>query len=464
MQPTNFFNQLAQQPDYTHLTPVSTYVFSGFRYIAIQLHQNASPTQWHGSALRGISKAVAVAGYCLNMPIALAETAVGLSAATIGIGLHLLTGARSETLQRYTLKSIAYTFNSLGNLLLQLIFLGKLRFPEYHTHTAILNQANYLLCGLSTQLVGGYIFDQMAGRNPVNRGLNGEENPLPPSLLRTGYLLAQQIPSTLREIITGIDRDFNHHRQYLVESSVLQSFLNAHPEYGELIRSFTFSRLAEADYRQQISRMVTDFFTHQQMLRPADPVATANTEFVISTNQASDDEYRNQLQTFVKNGVKEIYQTPELVSCLGENEQAGKEALEGFYPEVYLPIAHYAQLKELESDLTCPNTFGSNDLRSYNERRQKLEEAQRELRALSSEEKDYLIKKLLNSDYTSEQSFSEESKARIQHLYNAIGSLGGSLHQGKLMSQLTVNIGTGNQLFSSQNLFQKAYQDALQEV
>jgi hypothetical protein len=447
-----------------HLRPLSAYIFSAVRFMGTTVHQNTSDTHWHGRAVRWISKAFVATGYLLNTPIALTESCAAFSLGLAGAGFHALTRGNFEFTQRYTLKLLSHSCNSFLVATAQLTMIFNKYFPEYHTATAFISQALYLGSAALTQFTWGLLFDRIGDR--PNRILAPQ---------RMREFLLESAPSALRNILHGLDRDFGLNQQLstIAQRPNLQPFFQQHPVYQQTWNNFSIGNLGDATYRQSFIESVQALSNHLHLTRPVEGDQGAR-EVVLNTNINEDTNYQKELQKIVKDAFIEIYQTPELVSCLAEESedekatasQKGQEAMECFAPHIYIPLAHYAQLKELESQPVCPTNFSNRNLHQYNTRCQALTQAGSKLKALGADEKNLLIAKLLKGDginiLDKKHQLDSKAASHLQELYLEITKLAGCLHQGDLMAEKTLNIEDFS--FSSNNLFQKACQEALKEI
>lgn len=449
----------------SHFRPISAHFSNGIRYAATSLNQAASPVLWHGHLLRGISKGIVITGYILNSLIAAIETVAALAIAIVGTLLNVACRGQIKFIEKYTIKSFAYALNSGMVLGAQIYCLAKKKFPNSHTVNALLNQGMYLSSAIVCNLVFGGVFDYVARRNH-----NGE--PIPYPLLRALWVLREGATGALRNIMNGLGRDFGNHQQLReVSQEFLQTFPHADQHYNTL-RQLSFDRLNDPIYRNQLRNLVQDFLVHSRIgVRPEGQVNVVEPNVVIlNAVQEQDSQYQTDLQACIKNTFKKIYNTDELARCFAEEQgkaeeekekaeeeiKEGREALLGFYSHIYVPIAHLAQLTELEApEIVCPEAFGNLELHQYNDRRGKLEAARKKLNELKGNEKTLLVQKLLKGS-------SVQAAGAVQELYLDITGLAGSLHQGKLMSQMTLDLQNFNS--ASNNLFQKAVQDAVQEI
>src|SRR5690606_26275968 len=79
--------------------------------------------------------------------------------------------------------------------------------------------------------------------------------------------------------------------------------------------------------------------------------------------------------------------------------EEGKEALECFDPSAAQPLAHIAQVKELENALHCPEQFKHRDLKKYNKpsRHEALAATTAAWKALPPPDRELLLERLIKT-------------------------------------------------------------------
>ena len=197
--------------------------------------------------------------------------------------------------------------------------------------------------------------------------------------------------------------------------------------------------------------MAADFvyYSYHPHARGAIPVVHE-----LNNNSERDAAYQNALVEHVKTAIAKIKADDNLIRYLSDTDsvEEAREALESFWPQIYIPIAQYAQLQELMAkEVACPVTFESVRLKQYNKRHSELVAARTLLQAIPENTKLTLTKKLLQP--------SAALPVALKDLVDKIHSLAGALHQGTLMSVSTIESITGH--ISAQNLIQKACMEAL---
>lgn len=449
-----------------HFKPITGWVFQGIRFAGTSIHQSASPNRWHGHLVRGISYGIVATGYVINAFLALAESILAFTVGFFASMLHRQTNAESVTLHKFTLKCLAYAINGLGVSVGQSYLLCTGNFPQYHTLNTLINHGLHIGSAIVSQLIFGRCFDQVAGRNPQ------DPNQMTPSVTRSIGILVENIPPVVTELLASVDRDLGV--PYVVRDAdgneQVSSFFDQYPQHRGVLQSFNLNNLADPEQRRAVAAFINDYSTYRGIGRAN--IGGANNILVLNNNGQADRQYQAKLKEYVKDSFKEIYQNDNLVSCLSSEAslqaaiKAGKESMDMFDADIYIPLANYAQLKELQNDIECPNRFENAELRRlYPTRYDDLTAAKVKVDALTSEETAILVKKLLKGSSLNYSAFniSIEQERHIQEAFTMIGRLSGSLHQGKLMNQLQVDLrNLGNMNHCS--LFQEACQDAWRDL
>jgi len=449
-----------------HIRPISAHLFSGILGFGTFVHQNVSNERLPGKVVCFAAKAVVYTGYLANSILALVESvaifAIGLTAATF----HALTKGKSEILQKYTIKCFAYSINSFLTLATQVFLAHNRVFPKYQFMTTLHAHAHLVISALASQAIWGGIFNHLAGR--------------PKSPVALVNILSESLPTLTVDMVSAIARDFNLH----LNGVHLNSMPNIQ-QHRQTVSNFTFTRLLNLEYRQQLINLSRDYLQFTGVVLPqAQGAVTVDSNIFILNSLGSDDKkYQAHLEKLTKEATIEAYQNKDLVACFaeegeqGDPVELGQTALEGFYPEIYIPLTNYTQLKELElENNSCPAKFISRELLPYQDRKLKIDAARIMLQKLPKEHKDILVKKLLKgSSFDANKALEnlsiektlkpEELKIQqgaIQKAYLDISALASPLHQGKLMSQLTMDLHNLNA--SSNNLFQGAIQKGIAEA
>jgi len=362
---------------------------------------------------RTIGQTIIAVGYVAGTVFALAEALT-----LLGIGLtvdliHHATNRRFALLNTISLHAHSMSIHSATIVILQVLLLYKQAFSEYHSFNLLLahtvHHISYPLLCFAGRVEQDYVLSSIK------------------SFIQDGALL---------EILYSLRRDFrpdvseSEFRQRLNERS-LQAFLHHYPEHRIPFQNRNIFSIFDQEHRERWRRLVSDFVDFQFQELPA-------VEVEIGNNRNRD--YQNKLCGYIKSAFKEIYRDDTLVNYV----EGGRDAFDGFYPSIFVPLARYAELLELEDEeILCP----------YNEemmvRYSLIESCRNRLRHGFNREA--VVRSLLTGETTTS-------------LEQDIGGLGGELHQGTLLTKSTFNINLGPNGRSDVKLFIKACQEALQEL
>jgi len=445
-----------------HFRPVSAHLYSGIRGFGTLVHHNVSQKNLPGRVVCLAAKGVVYTGYLANSLVALVEStafcAIGLTAAA----LHALTKGKSEILQKCTIKCLAYSMHSFLTFSTQAFLMYKRMLPEYQIITALHSHVHLILSALASQAILGAIFNPLAGR--------------PQSKAALPNLLIESFPGLSRDVRSAMVSDFKSH----VNGTHLANMPNIE-QHRETVRNFTLSQLSNFEYRLQLINLVKDYLEFMGVAVPQGPGAGNNV--ILNSLGQDDKKYQTHLEKLIKETTIEIYQSKELAACFaeegkeGDPVELGQSNLESFYGEIFVPLSNYTQLKELElENNACPALFNNRDLQQYKERKVQIDAVRTLLKELPKEHRDILVKKLLKgSSFDANKALEnlsienplEPEALKIQQdiikkAYFDISALATPLHQGKLMSQLTIDLSDFSP--GSNNLFQGAVQAGMAEA
>lgn len=434
-----------------HPTPIGARGFAAISSAAATLYQKASSVHWHGRLIRALADTLVIAGYGINSLIGAVEIVGGLASALIVSTAYFATGFSSDFLKNCSVKTWSYSVHSIAILAVQMTMLFNRVFSEHHSFNCLLSHSTHLL---SIAMVMWY-FDNELSDPPAraDEGVDALDNDVSP-LISAIYTFIQNGP--LIELLVALDRDFGEDatprqfRAMLQRQSVL-NFFQHYPQHEVVIQDLGIENIFQAAYRRRWRDMAADFVHYSYHPGARGQIPEVH---VINNNSEKDGAYQNVLVAHVKAAVNAIKKDSILLGYLSDtgSSREGKEALEGFWPQIYVPLARYAQMQELMAkDIACPLRFESNRLQKYNERYKELIAARALFQKVPEDMKQSLIKKLLHP--------SEDISGELKLLVSKIDDLAAALHQGTLMSFSTIESITGHT--SSQNLFQKAYMEAL---
>ncbi len=442
-----FLSQTISLPPKT----LSAHGFSAITFLGASLYQKASSEHWHGRILQDMTNLFVTSTYVCNSFLATAEAVGTLVYALLVSSADALTGAQCGFFHNHVIKSWSYCVHSVVILAVQIIILYSREFPSHHSLNCLVGHVAQLL---SSALVLG-LYDAIP--LPDDQDVVEREYAALVSAIRTFIECGP-----LLEFLYALNRDFgegassDEFKIQLQRQSVM-NFFQHFPMHQGVFHDLGIDNFLQQAYRTRWRDMAADFvrFSYHPDLHGDIPEV-----HVVSSNNPKDAQYQNTLGGYIKAVVKEIYNDEALVANLSETGSIdeGRLALEGFWPQVYIPLANYAQLTELEaSEVLCPETFQSGRLHDYDGRYGAITTARMLLQALSAVEKQVLVKELI-----SVRSDIPEVSDKIKELYRKIGELSCALHKGTLMNMQTIESITGNS--SSISCFQKSYMEAVEEL
>lgn len=420
-----------------HFQPISARILNAIQYTSAFVYQRGPREGMGAEILRFLTVCSSRMGYILTIPVALTEAIASFAFFTLGLTFHAATGKAYAPIENFTAKLLAYSMNStlafaamIATFVLPRI--NAVLIPRYRTVATGISLGSYLSSAMLAQYIVGKIFQG----NDVG-------------CARIVIAGAEGVSSALRGMFDSFVADFNPEFVHYIESTAFYETLNQ--EDQQFIQSFDIRNLIQEPYRQNIVRIAAQYLNGIGV----QTVSGSNNELLINVYADADKTYQEALANFVKTATVKMIEN-DWVKYLSDDEniEEGKDLLESFDYASTIPLAHIAQLMELEVEIACPERFNHRDLAGYSDRKAKIEKAKQLLLQISSDEKMLLIKRLVKGGDPFESKI-------LNELYLQTAELAGALHQGKLMSVTTFNAETGD--FSSDNLFGRAWSDALNE-
>jgi len=407
-----------------HLQPLGARLLNALQYGSAVCHRKGPKKGWPEKVLRVLTVSTSLAANTIIVPLTLIEFVASATLSLMGMLIHQVSDRKSALVERWTVKALSYSFNTIPVLVVAMasffLRLAPFTIPRYRLIATCTDQLSYLASMVAAQALFSSIF-----RKP-----EFILNCLAPSLL---IAVRQSIKNFRNAFLADFDS------QMLEEIESQAFFQNLEDEDQEFIRHFQISRLGEFQYRSRTLSIVAHYLNQSGL-----SVHFENEALPIDVHANELKQYRKRLYGWVKAAVNQI-----------KNEHAhyltdGKDALETFAAEATLPIAHVAQLLELQDDANdCPANFNHSDLFQYRTRKAKIENAKDMFLSLTETQKKRLVKRLIRG---------QNSPDELSELYKKITELAADLHQGKLTSILTID--TAGRI-SSQNMFAKAWQEAV---
>ncbi len=350
-------------------------------------------------------------GYVAGTFLAVAES---LSLLVLGLGIdlvHQATYSRFSAVNSLALRAYSMAIEAAGIGALEVTLLVKKAFSEYHSFNMLaahfVHYYSYPLLKLADRIEHGYL--EGGVKHFIEKG----------PLLEILYRLREDFKLEVSEA---------EFKARLNERSLLV-FFHLHAEHRTVFPKNIFT-IFDEENRDGFRKCLRDFIDY--LFEPVQQIPDDELDC------GYDREYQRKLCLYIKTAFKEIYQTEELLRYI----DGGKEAFEGFYNQIFIPLAKLAQLYELEANqIDCPYT------EKMLERYSLLESCRKKIATVGNRAD--LVKNLLTGDSQDD-------------LVKMIGELAGELHQGQILTRVTFNIATRER--SDTKLFDKACQEALKEL
>lgn len=450
----NFLDRLLNSRDTgLHVKPVCHRLYQGINLSGTVLQQRANPQHWKGKVIIAVAKGIIASGYVLNTIIAAVESLVAFIFVGIAVSLHALTRGRSLLIKKITLKMFAYYVNTILVAGTQVICLNKGIFSRYHALNAIGNQTVYGVAILVAQFFG-YGFDRWTGRNQIWSDADRNVPDNEARILRIFY--KEIVPPVVSSTTRGIARDIAAHLRNNHNNSAIQAFIDENPNYDEIINRFNFERLRDDQYRIEALHLIRTYLEQTRIL-PLLPISyndfvaiverainndIANQfQLIAISDKEKENSYQDSLKDLIKKSFIELHDNPNLVRMFSNQNgdvstiESGRDELLAYSDSAIIHFSNYAQLKELQSKIPCPDTSEEKNLQKNNNRSRLMSHARSRLKQLSEDETKILLKKLLRTGNfeIKDQRLSQERIILIQTLFQDIGTLAGQLRQGKLL-------------------------------
>lgn len=453
--PTNpISTPVESDKDLLHFTPLSAHIMRGLQLAHVHLTKMAPGEGWQGRTVKIFAKSLVVAGYIVNLPIALIEfLALGVLGVFGGI-IHSLSGKSFNFLERFSIKCMSYCFHSFAVFVIECIAFSKIGtkhpfFPKTFTQAAIVKQFSYVG---TAALANNLMFQWF-------RGIGS-----PAANERMLQTLREGAPTAIVDIVQAFINDYAPVQLNYVD---LQQFFDDLPvEQQELLRNFDVTRIREENYLQQYFPIIINFCMQANIIPTGEfegaDGAIVNNELALNIYSEEEKNYQTHLKDCVKAAYKEMTES-KLCKFLSKKEDfnEGLEMLEMYDPTATIPLAHLAQVHELDnSALPCPLKFKHKDLEHYNNpsRRERVLKTKEQWLKTAIADQVLMVERLIKGADFKMGDRSVQNQESWDNLYKEIASLASDIHQGKLMSVLTINLTDQN--FSSINYFGKAWQEA----
>lgn len=419
-----------------HFKPISARLARGVFWTATSIQKCAQEDRWHGFFVVMISKVAFFTGAILCIPIALIETAAGLALGAVGILLNqVFCNNRSEFLQKHSLKALSFASHSCALSILLFLF-ETIKIPELRFHIAYVVADHTLHLG-SAALVQGVLGASWTDPDSA--------------MTRVFNLLKDSHPDLLEDFLAQLNNSSLGER--IRQTS--QNYLTRHPE-EQFVRTLNVRELIQNDtYRLRALGALQTFLTEEGFVRAVRGNAR-HLELIL--NNEEELAYQDHLAGLVRDSFVAIHNTPNLWQHLNRDETQGNTLFERLDAAIHIPLARYTQYQEILQNIRCPNTFARGDFTQYNERQAKLLEAKGIVEALSPDQRDALVQKILRGEDVNAEGGVQEAFIKISALAFAL--------QGPLMKNPTINLlgEEAEEFFRDHDLFQTACLEARDQI
>ncbi|MBM3208039.1 MAG: hypothetical protein FJZ57_05470 [Chlamydiae bacterium] len=398
-----------------------------------------------------LGKGAVAVGYLvatkLNGMIAVVEFLASAVLTGLGFIICAATNNQNTLLMSHTVSLCSYASESL----LSMVILSFDVKPDSHIQNSIISQCRRVLSMVITRLVFHSVI------NPPQRECDN--------------IICRRLGCTIRIVLEDFLNDLKSEAfEDLAQSSFLQRATVV--DRDRVIQKILAIRaqLNQFSTPEYVNNLTNEQFTDiLEVLGLVSGMTLANFnepihfEPVRNNRVSNESEYKQHLAQVIENAVAAVYRDPELVSILADEEEgedpvlSGRNAIREFSSNIYLPLANYAQLCELQGEIQCPSGILNGN------RRRNLMVAKQALNTLDARSVSLLKKRLLGKELTAEdqQGVSSSQIAIIESLYRSIPELASDLHRGPLASATNVSWADG---VSRVNLFHGALQRALANI
>lgn len=427
-----------------HLKPLCAHLGRGATYLVTHLQKRAHVETAAGRCAQGLAKFTLGIGSLAIIPIALIESVAFLIFAGFAISINrMICDSRSLFWQNVSVQLLSHAFHSAFITVLFFTMLMKNPNLSFFTANAAVDQALYLGTAVGVHLVFGTLFDVEAGRD---RNL---------SIQRVGQMVLQHVPHVAYDLLSQVQRDFDidlSHR--IAQAPQLQAYWNEHPHDLQFLRGLQWQRLTHDEaYQAQAAEILRRILERGEVVGAAQNNQPALFELNPATPAVA--AYQERLKGYLKAAFLEIYRTPNLVSCLDREGESGKELLKIPDAAVFMPLATYAQYKEICEEIQCPERFNA-ELRRYDSRREQLLATRQKVLLLGDQGQSLLQQKILRGADL-------QVPDNVQEVYREIAALADPLVAGPLVTKVALNIRAHDlsQLVEFANIFKSACDEAI---
>lgn len=443
-----------------HLKPLSPRIFHGAQHLHISFSKIQFEKGWQKISAKILSNSLLAASYVLAANAALIE---GLASGVLGMTgalTQLLISRKSDLIEKYSIKTLAYSLNCLATTAISITsliyFLNKNNdwaLPKKHITASMLSGTAYLSAAALAQLFCTAMFNSIKGIKNDSPNVRSDQA----IIEGTPWVFANIARSLHREFETVDDFNIKDARKYA------EDYITAHPPVRrDWLGHFDLGTFINEHVISSVSSLIDQYMRQNHFVESDSIYARNENEIILARFTASEENYHSHLKTCVKEAVRLMYANRwARYMDIANDYETGLESIEYFMPECTIPLANIAQLIEIERSICCPKRFTQEQLKVHDSRREDLLELKPMLDDMSENDKELLIEHLIKTSHFELGPRSYDNMRTVDHLYNKICELAGNLHQGPLMTLPSINCETYEG--SGHNYFGDCWRDGVQE-
>lgn len=422
-----------------HFKPISARILRLCHTGLTAVHKYGESSGWE-TPCYVVNVVGSVATNVVCIPLAMIEMGIATSIASLGLTInYILYSNKNEFLQKHTIKMLSSAVHNFGLICLCISMF--VAWSKYYTAIAACDQGFYLGSAMIAQAYFGVCLDKAAGRSERC------------TEVRAQNLFREIGVEALRDCIEQLRHDINF-RLAANNIASLDEYFAQNPDDLATLQRFNLENIrTNIQYQTEFRGFVFRLLAAMQI----GTMSENNLSFDLNQYGEEEKEYQEYLKGLLMTSIIDVYKNrSQLLDDAGK--ETGKERIEAIDAGTYMPLTNYAQYRELLTTIGCPSVF--ENLPEYDGRRERLLALRSRVQELSPPEREQLVVKILSTKDV------DLPAGELQEIFNEIGNLAQALNQGKLMTKTTLNPnlwGNGDP-FQYENLFQKAYQDALAEV
>ncbi len=424
-----------------HVKPVSPRLMQGAQHLFVNMSKIEFDQSWKNKSLKILSKAFLFTSYLLTMQLSVIESlALGIIGMS-GTLVQLVISKKNDRIEKYSIKLLACSLHSLTTFAISAassIYLFKKEndwaAPKQHLVVSQLSSTAYLCTSALAQLYCTLMFNSIRGK---------QDNA---PLVRCNQAVIEGTPIVFEEIARSMHREYLAlgNRNQCNPRDYARNFVAAHPiSDRDWVNDFELDAFINGHILRGLSALIDQYAEYHNFIQSDQVLDRDDNEVVLSQFNALENRYHDHLKTCVKEAVRLMYenQWAKYLDVANDFED-GKDSLECYLPDCTIPLANIAQLIEIEQNNCCPREFTHENMQRFNNRRQGIAELKPLVEALTPDDKELLVERLIKTSLFELGNRRYDNQAAINEIYQKISALSGDMHQGPLMTMATVDVET----------------------